>query len=410
MISPDAAGDGRGLLSRRALLSAVALGACQPAPPPPAISPAPPSRRPAPGPPSSPLERAIHRAARYLVGIQRSSGRFRYRVQLDPALDARPGYNLLRHAGTLYALADYQGRWPNPAVALVLERGAAYLADRIGPVDSAPDAAAVWSPGGKAKLGGAGLALVAFQSLAAFAPSAAPLATQRRLARFVASLQQPDGAMVSRYLRGEGPDRSWTSLYYPGEAALGLLMLHDRDPEGGWERTAARALLHLAAIRRGDRDVPEDHWALIATARWLDSPRRDPDERSALVHHAEQIVDRMLGSRVPHRPGSPLHGCFGPHGRTTPTATRLEGLLAIAPHLDPERRASVAEHGASGVAFLRRAQVDEGPFEGAVPRALARLPALPAESDFNRDATEVRIDYVQHAMSAWMTWLDRADR
>ena len=60
----------------------------------------------------------------------------------------------------------------------------------------------------------------------------------------------------------------------------------------------------------------------------------------------------------------------------------------------------------AGVQFLLNAQLRDGPYAGAVPRAIQRLPSEPATSKFNRRATEVRIDYVQHAMSAWMGYLD----
>ena len=52
------------------------------------------------------------------------------------------------------------------------------------------------------------------------------------------------------------------------------------------------------------------------------------------------------------------------------------------------------------------AGVSEGQYAGAMPRAICRLPVYhPDYSDsFNRRATEVRIDYVQHAMSAMIAF------
>ena len=61
-----------------------------------------------------------------------------------------------------------------------------------------------------------------------------------------------------------------------------------------------------------------------------------------------------------------------------------------------------------GIAFLVRAQVRSGELEGAIPRAVGsnqpagsrRLPFLDPR------ASEVRIDYVQHALSAMIRYLE----
>ena len=60
-----------------------------------------------------------------------------------------------------------------------------------------------------------------------------------------------------------------------------------------------------------------------------------------------------------------------------------------------------------GVDFLIRAQVKDGPYAGAMPFAIARLPdgTNPGAAKFNRQVTEVRIDYVQHSLSAMVQYL-----
>ena len=52
----------------------------------------------------------------------------------------------------------------------------------------------------------------------------------------------------------------WQSLYYPGEAALGLLTLAEIDVEEREKSTQVSAL---------GEDIEHDHWALLATARSL---------------------------------------------------------------------------------------------------------------------------------------------
>ncbi|MFV1994195.1 MAG: hypothetical protein ACC661_02065 [Verrucomicrobiales bacterium] len=74
---------------------------------------------------------------------------------------------------------------------------------------------------------------------------------------------------------------------------------------------------------------------------------------------------------------------------------------------DHPLRPRVEKSASSGIAFLLRAQVKEGAFVGATPRAIARID-LPFDGsqEFNRRATEVRIDYVQHALSAMLAYRD----
>ena len=106
--------------------------------------------------------------------------------------------------------------------------------------------------------------------------------------------------------------------------------------------------------------------------------------------------------------GSRYDGAFTEDGRTTPAATRLEGLLAALTFLPPDDalglRIESAVH--RGIAFLLRAQVKRGEFAGAIPRAIDQLPSTdPSAVKFNRRASEVRIDYVQHALSAMTQYI-----
>ena len=368
------------------------------------------------------LRVAIDQAAGYLVRACYLNGRFNYRINLDPDITPRRAYNILRHAGAIHALASYQQRWPRPEVLAALLRASSYLRDRhVAPLPENGALSAVWSEDvndslWEAKLGGAGLALVAFQGVETVANGATDLSQQQALGAFITYLQKKDGSFYSKYFaEDEHRSDSWTSLYYPGEAALGLLLLNRRDPNGKWISAAVQAIGHLARLRQGRRHVEPDHWALLATAQLLDSWDQLGAQdgvavtRALVIDHAAQICESMLAGLPSHPLGSPLHGSFGGDGRTTPTATRLEGLMAALTFL-PDRHAAlrgrIRAAAAAGVDFLLRSQVTSGPHRGALPRAIGRLADQPAESPFNRRATEVRLDYVQHALSAWIQFLE----
>ncbi len=59
-----------------------------------------------------------------------------------------------------------------------------------------------------------------------------------------------------------------------------------------------------------------------------------------------------------------------------------------------------------GLLFLLRAQLRSGQYAGGIPRAIKALSENhPQFSDsFNRRVTEIRIDYVQHALSAMILY------
>jgi hypothetical protein len=257
-----------------------------------------------------------------------------------------------------------------------------------------------------AKLGGTGLGLVALLSVESMAPGTTSPEELRRLGRFLRFMQKPEGSFYSKYLPAEGGrSDAWTSLYYPGEAVLGLVMLYQHDSDPQWLEAAARGLDWLARSRENQRRVEADHWALLATARLLEasggSPLPVPRER--LLRHAAQICNSILDEQPQWPSSSPLRGGFAADGRTCPTATRLEGLLAALQFLPAEEwrlRQRIEQAVYAGVAFLLRAQVETGSFAGAIPRSVTPQDGSTPIHRHGQRATEVRIDYVQHALSA----------
>ncbi|MHC4107842.1 MAG: hypothetical protein ACYSTY_07145 [Planctomycetota bacterium] len=364
------------------------------------------------------LDEAIVLATGYLARVCAPDGQFTYRINLDPQVTPAPRYNVLRHAGTTWSLVVAQQWRPDPDARAAAIRAAAFLRERcIAPVPGEEDLLAVWSDPElnrsgnlrQAKLGGTGLGLVALASLEAIEPGATPRDDLRSMGRFILSMQKPDGSFYSKFYPGKrGRDDSWTSLYYPGEAALGLLMLHDLDPDPRWFRGAADALAYLARKRRDQVRVPADHWALIATGKLLEVEHEGAAiDTALLIGHASQVCRSMLAEQRLSVPEPALVGAFGADGRTAPAATRLEGLqaaLGFLPAEHAELRGRIETAVEAGIGFLLVAQIREGEHAGAVPRAAMRFPPGDARSggNVNERATEVRIDYVQHALCAFI--------
>ncbi|ABW66294.1 hypothetical protein [Desulfosudis oleivorans] len=365
-----------------------------------------------------PVRQAVTMAANHLADQVTKNGQFVYQNNLNPKVRVAPGYNILRHAGTIYAMAMYDAAWPDKRVRAAMVKAGRYLQkEAVSPVPGKKNMSAVWSlpevnkTGApvQAKLGGTGLGLVALLSIEAVSPGFTPMARLGDLGRFILYMQKPEGNFYSKYIPGSGgPDDSWTSLYYPGEAAFGLVMLYEKDPDPAWLDGAVRALTFLADSRRGAVSVPEDHWALIATERLLalSEPAAVPEgTKDLLTSHAIQIctrmVDRYENSRKPGRK-------FASALSTTQVACTLEGLqaaLALLPpdHLLRPRMRTVIEE---GITFLIDAQVADGPHRGAIPR-MAGGSGAPLTGAGGPKATEIRIDYTQHALSALVRYAQR---
>jgi len=353
----------------------------------------------------------VRLAAAYLEKGCESSGQFAYLVDTESG-EILPSYNVVRHAGAIYALAMLNRIHPDSNTANTMVRAANFLRANYLAHDTRSGALAVWSrpppANRKAELGAAGLGLVALSGVEQVRPNAIPLAELQAMARFILFLQRPDGSFYSRYFADSGLDRNWQSLYYPGEAVLGLVSLYEIDHSKKWLVAAGKGLAYLAQSREGTQEVPPDHWALIATAKFLPyyAQSECPVSRAELVRHAARICERFLREQVASASDARLNGGFDPGGRTTPSAIRLEGLLAaleFLPRTNVELRARVETAVQRGIVFLLNAQITSGPYAGGMPGAV-----LATGSARNvRSASEIRIDYVQHAMSAWLRYEER---
>lgn len=386
----------------------------------------------------APADAAIENAAAYLHRAIETDGRFRYRVHALTGEVGQGRYNVLRHAGSLLALAEYHQVWhPEAEQVAAVERSLDFLrrcclaparkGGASGGDEHGVQGLAVWSPpdlvGGSrrypvAKLGGAGLTLAALAQWRRVRAAAVPLEEMRALARHIVSMQRADGGFQSLHAHHTGQhDPQWVSLYYPGEAALGLILLHGHDPQGGWLAPAVDALRHLARQREGMDSPPPDHWALVATAHLFALPKgavqaalpeglvwTSDDEaagtvRTWLMAHAQAVARRMLAEQAAVGQGC-SKGAFTEDGRTTPTATRLEGLTAMAPWWPPgAERDAMTRAVRDGVAFLRAAQWTSGPATGGFSRV---APRCYSRGSIDARAVDVRVDQVQHALAALM--------
>ncbi len=380
---------------------------------------------------SSPtLTERINWSASYLDNAVFASGRFIYSRSLFGKNMNPERYNFLRHAGTLYAMALYHEVEQRPYSHDAIRRAAHYLHHCcLDSVNHKTDMLALWSPPeltGKpqaslqAKLGGSGLALVALIQVENITPGLTKRETLQNLGNFIMFMQNQDGSFTSKYFpnRKDGKYDGWHSLYYPGEAAFGLIMLYQVDGDLRWLEVAIDALRYLARKREDQSMVEADHWALIATKHlfelnaealtkaspanipWNASPEQISIKKS-LMAHAEKVVESILSEQIQNNPQECLNGGFNQDGRIAPTATRLEGLLAALSFLPSGRLYDrVLESVKPAMQFLAAGQVTAGPYKGAFTRYNLQC------SPVNERGGEIRIDYVQHALLALIGYRD----
>ncbi len=350
-------------------------------------------------PPITPesLLAASRAGGEYLLRHHKANGDFDY--SYEPKKDTyNDDYNLLRHAGSCYALSELSRVTGDVRYVESARRGIEALLTRSRaplPKDGTDTFLSIVSPGEEAKLGGAALGVLAILGYQEASGDRRFEETAQDLARFLVFQQEADGHFRSKYFYGAPDPEPFESIYYPGEAILALIRLHSLDNAPRWLEAAQKGADWLIDVRDADKavsDLPHDHWLLMGLN---ELQARTGDERYAA--HGRKIAQAIVQAQRTTSPQRDWIGTFYDPPRSTPTATRAEALVAM-------------------TRLATRAGADPRPYVAALERMasfqlrtqLRRESSLylpdPHRSDggFRRSLTdwEVRIDYVQHNLSA----------
>ena len=355
------------------------------------------------------LDKSVLLSIEYLSKNTLPSGRFVYNSNVDPEIKySNVRYNALRHAGTLYSMYLCEKYLQNYTLQEKRYQASEYFVKRYIK-EVLPNKYAVVSDmkeekltSPQAKLGGSGLALIGLSNL--YPDGKIDLKILRGLGDFIIYMQKPDGSFYSKFLVDKiKKDENFVSLYYPGEACLGLLYLNEVDPQEKWVKSAKKGLLYLADLRKDKgSDVPFDHWAMLATRKLFETSNNGllPGEKLLLQKHAEQMANSILNKQILEEKYQ-YRGAFSKNVRLCSIGTIMEGLVAIYYCTDDvQLKGRVLTALDLGTKFLSRYQVKEGETRGGIPTsAYWKLPNA-------EDKTKViRIDNVQHVLSAWITYM-----
>jgi hypothetical protein len=316
---------------------------------------------------------------------------------VDPWLanESKTAYNVVRHAGTAAALFEVAANTGDQRVLHAALRAMEYLAGWYRP-GSQDGLTYVLDRDGKAKLGAFGLALLALSRKLEIAPEPIDRERALQIGRQIVAMQQPDGSFTSYLpIRGNEPAGS-VSLYYPGEAMLGLARVAALGIDDGFLAAAHRGADYLIGSRQGRTRLPPDAWLNQA----LDV-LHTTDPKPSYVEHAMAIAQSMLSDQYgPDAPPAFAGGFGGEPVRSTRTTARVEGIVAAC---RLGRRVGDAR---------------AGEYLAAIERTVPHL--LPMQYDADNsfflddpgavgggmrgglDDAEIRIDYVQHHVSAML--------
>lgn len=337
----------------------------------------------------------------YLLAHQLPDGLFGYNY--DPRFDGYLGAsNLLRQAGTCYSLFELFEATGDERFLAAGERALESLMRfSRGPRQEDADAGfeAIVSRGGRAKLGGSALALLALLKHHQVTENDRWWDQMALFARFLTFQQAPDGRFEHLYFLDKASRRPFESLYYPGEAVLALVRysrIHPEGPRSSWFNAAERGAGWLMGVRDLGKtydQLPHDHWLLMA----LDELHQTTGGKRLYYLHGRRIAQGILSMQRQDDSNPDWIGSYYTPPGSTSTATRSEALIAM--------------H-----SIALRAKVDPGQYQIALEKAVAfqlrcqfteeNVLYLPRPDrslgGFREGLTQwnVRIDYVQHNISS----------
>src|SRR5690606_3877541 len=176
---------------------------------------------------------------------QHRDGRYTYNYDAATGRELPARYNLPRHSGTTYFLAQVDHLHGMPMARIAALRALGFLARYHLAECGGPERLCVRTHGDIADVGGAALTVVAATELLEKGPH--PLAEKlvRGLTAFLRAQQRHDGELMheSDLARGEAVDVQ--HMYYSGEAAFALFSAYDVLGDPRDLEAARRLMAHL---------------------------------------------------------------------------------------------------------------------------------------------------------------------
>lgn len=344
------------------------------------------------------IEAALERAGKYLARSVKADGSFVY--EYEPLLGRETAdYNILRHAGTVFAMMELYGANKDPEILKAVERAIGYLLRQVreGTISGRPVRFVVEK--GDVKLGGNALSILALAEYARVTGDRRHDEIMKELGEWILATQGKNGRfMVHKQSFPLGKVSSLVSEYYPGEAIFALMCIYGLTGEKKWlDGADAGALYQLKVFSMlDDRKLPHDHWLLYGLNE-VYRKRSRPEFMDGAMRFARVIIKAQHTREKESQPD--WDGGYYKPPRSAPTATRMEGLDSA--------YALASDYGLAAEAGQIRKAIDRG------TGFLLRIQIGPEIAVYCQDpekslggvreslaSSSIRIDYVQHTISA----------
>ncbi len=340
----------------------------------------------------------------YLIRNLLENGRFIYRNNVNPEITyENTTYNSLRHAGTLYSLYKYEELEQEDRYKEERIISSKYFIDKyikkLGKnkyiVVSEPQEEGIKIP--IAKSGAAGVALCALCNL--YKEKEIDIKILQGLGEFLLSMQAEDGNIYAYYdCDKKLINKTAEAIYYPAQAAVGLLYLYEIDSQEKWYKAAKKAILYIIKTRKPlNMSIPFDHWSVQAIEMLLKKNLVQEEEIGEMRSYAEQMAIPILSNQITN-PKNSYFGALKDNIRPCSLGTVMEGLASIYEIINNEQLRKIIFKSISiGCMFLSKVQVKTGVHAGGLPNS-----ANWVKPGVTPNASVIRIDNIQHVVLGWL--------
>lgn len=351
------------------------------------------------------LEEAVIAGARYLQRALGDDGVFRYHYEPLRDRDIRDSYNWPRHAGTAYSLALVGRLLRKSELVAAAEQALVRFEEQLS---EGPDNSGCLLADDKCYLGSSALGLLALSEFRLASGNKRFDNTARAVADFLMSMQKDDGFFYHDWYPQDGIDHQLMKLYASQQAVLALA-IHARAVGNDPARVAAKKGMDYLAGPYWDHFLGtyffgQEHWTCLAAEELY---RIFPEPSYARLCMA-------IGAHydnVTHGPGETPYAedvggmsvthLFTPHLGGTATAAEAMVSAAVLADASGGDSKAIREQLRATFGFLIKHQVTVHDTFW-MPRPEAAL------GGFFETQTKlrIRIDNVQHAISAMVRGLD----
>jgi hypothetical protein len=354
------------------------------------------------------LTEGVHRAATWFETM-RDEKQQRFYYEYNPYRDkyVDEEYNLLRHAGSSWSIMQAYGLTGDDELRELGEYALDWIVghSRTEKKQGRTIRFVVEPWNNKAKLGGAGLWLLALAEHARLTGDTSNLELMQQIANYIYLAQDPKtGKFESFHQNGEVFAPDFDSDYYPGEAMFALHRARPYLQDIPVCEVSRKGLEYM--LRDEPRNMPATEYRFVNqwNAYTIREHRRDCDNKQFdWVWHRD--LDHMLATSATLEDDPVVAGAYeGRNGDFSISPTRLEALTTICAELGREDE-GIARRCAP---IVRRTAALQLSFQHRPSNTWPWRNPEAANGGFGRglDDESIRIDFTQHHLSAMYNAVD----